>query len=288
MRWTGQGLLVGRRHHRARRDGRDGQGPARYSPPLKGTVESLNRAADRMLFAALPGYTAGPTRPRSGRRGRTNRTTEAVSVLSFQDFPQRSWKGRTGGTPHTARKPCPAVHRWRRGRPIRPLSPTSRRRPVGLHPRGRGRLRKLTSHGVSWRGHTYIAAWMTGQTGRQVRVRYMPHHDHEIEICDARGRHLGPATSPTRPALSNCRRCAKPVRSALGASAPTRRPPIACAASDSPPPPARSPPSGWEPYSRQADRELAAAADHTDVARLALPDLIPPAHRPHTGAPRPL
>lgn len=150
-----------------------------------------------------------------------------------------------------------------------------------------GPLRKLTSHGVSWRGHTYIAAWMTGQTGRQVRVRYMPHHDHEIEICDARGRHLAPATSPTRPALSNCRRCAKPVRSALGASAPTRRPPIACAASDSPPPPARSPPSGWEPYSRQAERELA-AADHTDVARLALPDLIPPAHRPHTGAPRPL
>lgn len=34
---------------------------------------------------------------------------------------------------------------------------------------------------------------MTGQAGRQVRVRYMPHHDHEIEVCDARSRHLGPA-----------------------------------------------------------------------------------------------
>ncbi|MEW2343443.1 MULTISPECIES: integrase catalytic domain-containing protein [Streptomyces] len=54
-----------------------------YSPHLKGTVESLNRAADRMLFAALPGYTAGPTGPRSERRGRS---AGAVPALSFQDF----------------------------------------------------------------------------------------------------------------------------------------------------------------------------------------------------------
>jgi putative transposase len=53
------------------------------SPHLKGTVESLNRAWDRMLFAALPGYTVGPTGPRSERRGRT---AGALSALSFQDF----------------------------------------------------------------------------------------------------------------------------------------------------------------------------------------------------------
>ncbi|MFE7618159.1 Mu transposase C-terminal domain-containing protein [Streptomyces sp. NPDC057496] len=51
----------------------------------------------------------------------------------------------------------------------------------------------MTSHGMQWRGRTYTAAWMTGQAGRQVRVRCMPHHDHEIEVCDGRGRHLGPA-----------------------------------------------------------------------------------------------
>ncbi|WP_309227594.1 integrase catalytic domain-containing protein, partial [Streptomyces lunaelactis] len=31
-----------------------------YSPHLKGTVENLNRSVDRMLFAALPGYTVTP------------------------------------------------------------------------------------------------------------------------------------------------------------------------------------------------------------------------------------
>ncbi|MFI2198037.1 Mu transposase C-terminal domain-containing protein [Streptomyces coeruleorubidus] len=56
-----------------------------------------------------------------------------------------------------------------------------------------GRARKLTSHGVRWRGRTYIAPWMTGQAGRTVTVRYMPHHDHEIDICDARGGYPGPA-----------------------------------------------------------------------------------------------
>ncbi|MGX1975832.1 Mu transposase C-terminal domain-containing protein [Streptomyces kronopolitis] len=56
-----------------------------------------------------------------------------------------------------------------------------------------GCLRKLTSHGVRWRGRTYIAPWRTGQAGRTVTVRYMPHHDHEIDICDASGGYLGPA-----------------------------------------------------------------------------------------------
>ncbi|MFJ9098107.1 Mu transposase C-terminal domain-containing protein [Streptomyces sp. NPDC102405] len=58
-----------------------------------------------------------------------------------------------------------------------------------------GRPRKLSSHGVRWRGRTYIAPWMTGQAGRTVTVRYMPHHDHEIDVCDARGTYLGPCGS---------------------------------------------------------------------------------------------
>ncbi|WP_432830571.1 hypothetical protein [Dactylosporangium sp. CA-092794] len=32
----------------------------------------------------------------------------------------------------------------------------------------------------------------SANAGRQVRVRWMPHHDHEIEVFDARtGAHLG-------------------------------------------------------------------------------------------------
>ncbi|MBJ6636906.1 DDE-type integrase/transposase/recombinase, partial [Streptomyces sp. DHE7-1] len=162
-----------------------------YSPHLKGTVESLNRAADRMLFAALPGYTAGPTGPRSERR---QRTAGAASALSFKDFTAEvlawtNWwntthrpKALSGRTPLQAWQADPT-----------PVTDIPAADLWAFTLEDDGRSRKLTRHGVSWRGRTYVAAWMTGQAGRQVRVRYMPHHDHEIEVCDARGRHLGPA-----------------------------------------------------------------------------------------------
>ncbi|MER5539760.1 transposase family protein [Streptomyces mirabilis] len=252
-----------------------------YSPHLKGTVENLNRAADRMLFAALPGYTAGPTGPRSGRRGRAAGSEEAASALSFQDFTAEvlEWTNwwNTAHRPKTLSGRTP-LEAWQ-------ADPT----PVTDIPAADlwaftleddGRPRKLTSHGVSWRGRTYIAAWMTGQAGRQVRVRYMPHHDHEIEVCDARGRHLGPAhladaaTPEQLQALREARaERARRLRADAKAAERLRRQRFA-------------PTTSAEPAQRlgavtaaQADRELA-AADYTDAARLALPDLIPPAPPP--------
>ncbi|RNL73898.1 Mu transposase C-terminal domain-containing protein [Streptomyces sp. I6] len=56
-----------------------------------------------------------------------------------------------------------------------------------------GRVRKLGSHGVRWRGRDYLGAWMAGQAGRHVRIRHMSHHGHEIGVCDLAGRHLGSA-----------------------------------------------------------------------------------------------
>ncbi|MFD4764464.1 Mu transposase C-terminal domain-containing protein [Streptomyces sp. NPDC058439] len=55
------------------------------------------------------------------------------------------------------------------------------------------RTRTITSHGVRFKNRDYIAAWMTGQAGRKVMVRFMPHHNHEIELCTPCGRHLGTA-----------------------------------------------------------------------------------------------
>jgi putative transposase len=47
---------------------------------------------------------------------------------------------------------------------------------------------------VAWLARQYVAAWMTGQAGREVRLRHMPHHEHEVEVFDARtGEHLGAA-----------------------------------------------------------------------------------------------
>ncbi|MFF5483461.1 Mu transposase C-terminal domain-containing protein [Streptomyces sp. NPDC012935] len=249
-----------------------------YSPHLKGTVESLNRAADRMLLAALPGYTAGPTGPRSQRRGRT---TGAVSALSFQDFTAEvlewtNWwntahrpKALSGRTPLEAWQADPT-----------PVTDIAAADLWAFTLEDEGRPRKLTSHGVSWRGRTYTAAWMAGQAGRQVRVRYMPHHDHEIEVCDARGRHLGPAhladaaTPEQLQALREARaERARRLRADAKAAERVRRQSFA-------------PTTSAEPAQRlgavtaaQAERELA-AADYTDVARLALPDLIPPAPPP--------
>jgi putative transposase len=56
-----------------------------------------------------------------------------------------------------------------------------------------GRTRTITSHGVRCRNRDYIADWMAGQAGREVTVRFMPHHNHEIEICTPHGRRLGSA-----------------------------------------------------------------------------------------------
>lgn len=54
--------------------------------------------------------------------------------------------------------------------------------------------RTLTTRGVRFRKRDYVDPWMTGQAGIRVRVRFMPHHDHRIEVYHAAtGRYLGPA-----------------------------------------------------------------------------------------------
>jgi hypothetical protein len=58
-----------------------------------------------------------------------------------------------------------------------------------------GRRRTITAMGVQWRARLYVGVWMSGQVGRRVRVRWMPHHDHEIDVFDAStGTYLGAAS----------------------------------------------------------------------------------------------
>jgi putative transposase len=225
-----------------------------YSPHLKGTVESLNRAADRMLFAALPGYTAAPTGPRPERRGRT---AGAVSALSFQDFTAEvlewtNWwntahrpKALPGRTPLEAWQADPT-----------PVTDVPPRRPVGLHPRGRR------------------PAPEADQPRREL-ARPRLHR----RVDDRPGRPPGPRAphAAPRPRDRGLRRPWPPPRSGAPRGREGRRTPA---------PPAFAPTTRAEPAQRlgavtaaQAERELA-AADYTDVARLALPDLIPPAPPP--------
>jgi putative transposase len=253
-----------------------------YSPHLKGTVENLNRAVDRMLFAALPGYTLAPVTHCSGRRRKgAGRKLERSGALSFQDFTAEvlAWT-HWWNTEHrpqvlSGRTPLEA---WQ-------ADPT----PVTDVPAADlwtftleddGRPRKLSSHGVRWRGRTYIAPWMTGQAGRTVTVRYMPHHDHEIDVCDAHGAYLGPAhladaATPEQLAAVRTARAqrARRLRAEVKAAETLRRQRFAPATTAEP---ARR---LGALTSAQAEHELA-AAEHTDPSKLALPDLIPHAAPP--------
>ncbi|MFE0678662.1 Mu transposase C-terminal domain-containing protein [Streptomyces sp. NPDC058867] len=251
-----------------------------YSPHLKGTVENLNRAVDRMLFAALPGYTPAPAGPRSRRRSAGGRP-ETSGAMPFEDFTAEvlAWthwwntehrpRALSGRTPLQAWQADPT--------PVTSI-PASDLWTFTLE--DDGRPRKLTSHGVRWRGRTYIAPWMTGQAGRTVTVRYMPHHDHQIDVCDAHGKHLGPAhladaaTPEQLQALRTARTArARRLRAEVKAAEKLRRQRFAPATTAGP---ARR---LGALTSTQADHELT-AVEHTDTSNLALPDLIPPAAAP--------
>ncbi|WP_443059401.1 Mu transposase C-terminal domain-containing protein [Streptomyces sp. NBC_00435] len=248
-----------------------------YSPHLKGTVENLNRCADRMLFAVLPGYTTTP----KPRRSKKKRDPDGPLALTFAEFTAevldwtRWWNtehhpaGLAGQTPLEAWQADPT-----------PLSDIPETALWGLMLEDDGRVRKLSSHGVRWRSRDYLGAWMAGQAGRSVRIRHMPHHDHEIEVCDLAGRHLGPAhlaDAATPEQLDELRRTrivrARRLREETKKAETLRRQRFAPATT---PMPAQR---LGAVTAAEADQELDAASDG-DMAALALADLIPHAPPP--------
>jgi putative transposase len=140
-----------------------------------------------------------------------------------------------------------------------------------------GRIRKITTKGVGWRSRQYVAAWMTGQAGREVRLRHMPHHEQEVEVFDARtGEHLGAAfladrASAEQIAQVHRSRAARRQRlqADLRAAEKTRRIRYAAATAAVPPQPVTA------VTAAQAAAELAGAGDVTLRAE-ARPGLMPP------------
>lgn len=199
-----------------------------YSPHLKGTVENLNRAADRMLFAALPGYAR---QPRPGKRPSRPRNE---ALLGFEDFTARLlewaqwWNAFHRPVPLGGKIPLEA---WQDDpTPLRDV-PATDLWTFALEDAG---TRTLTTRGIRFRKRDYAAAWMTGKTGIRVRVRYMPHHDHRIEVIEvidaATGRYLGPVdlADPADERLPTHRRASgAPERQAAAADVrvPVRRAP---------------------------------------------------------------
>ncbi len=243
-----------------------------YTPHLKGTVEGLNRAVEAMFLAALPGYAR---QPRPGKR--PSRPKDEV-LLGFEDFTARLlawtvwWNTEHRPAPLQGRTPLQA---WQDDpTPLRDV-PAADLWTFTLEDAG---TRTLTTRGVRFRKRDYVGPWMTGQAGIQVRIRFMPHHDHRIEIYHAAtGRYLGPADladQATDEQISAVRRAraarTRRLKKDLQASQRERY-----AAVGQPEAPQRL----GALTTAQAEAELAQTTD-TDLSQLALPDLIPPSVPP--------
>ncbi|WP_424863165.1 Mu transposase C-terminal domain-containing protein [Streptomyces sp. MMS24-I29] len=160
-----------------------------HSPRHKGGIERLNRTSMTRFFADLPRYTKAP------RLDHRRRVGDQDPPLTFEAFVGllRTWVDehntghvikRTGMTPLQAWLADPAE--------IRPEpSPTELR---ALMLESDHKVRKITSHGVEFNKRSYMPENGVGRIGLEVRVRWMPHHHHEIDLYTYRGnRYLGRA-----------------------------------------------------------------------------------------------
>lgn len=244
-----------------------------YTPHLKGTVEGLNRAVESMFLAALPGYVR---QPRPGRR--RARPKDEV-LLGFEDFTARLlgwvewWNTSHRPEPLNGKSPLQA---WEADpTPVREVSPEEL---WTFTLEDDGRVRVISTNGVRFRRRDYVGPWMSGLTGTGVRVRFMPHHDHRIEVFDATtGRYLGPATvadeaSPEQITAVRTARAARSRRLRKDLTSAQRE---RYAAVTRPGKPQRL----GAVSAVEAGEELT-AADWADLSRLALPDLIPPSAPP--------
>ncbi|MFJ3928535.1 Mu transposase C-terminal domain-containing protein [Streptomyces sp. NPDC090022] len=244
-----------------------------YTPHLKGTVEGLNRAVEVMFLAALPGYVR---QPRPGRR--PGRPKDEL-LLDLEDFTVRllgwvEWW-------NTVHQPGPLggktpLQTWEADpTPVREVSPEEL---WTFTLEDDGRIRVVSTRGVRFRRRDYVGPWMTGLAGTRARVRFMPHHDHRIEVFDATtSRYLGPATvadeaSPEQITAVRTARAARSRRLRKDLAAAQRE---RYAAATQPGKPER-----LDAVSTMEAAAELAVADRADLSRLALPDLIPPAAPP--------
>ena len=159
-----------------------------YRPHLKGTVESVNRAVDQMFLAHLPHYLHAQT------LGNAHRADPEQPARSWQEFLTAlfAWV-HEWNFEHPIERPgdlATPYERWCRD--STPIQDVPAEAVASFTLEDSGTTRKITTKGVRWANGHYADDWMGDCKGRTVRVRYMPHHDHEIEVYDAKsGRHLG-------------------------------------------------------------------------------------------------
>lgn len=245
-----------------------------YTPHLKGTVETVNGAMERMLVCEMPCYTHAQT----GINGA--RIDPDAPALPFEVFVAEllgwvDWWNTSTDHDIDRLDGLSPVESWLAD-------------PTPLHELDADRLwmftleddrahRKITTKGVArGRGRHYVADWMVGMVGTRVRLRYMPNHDHEVEVFDlATGKHLGSAGLADQASgemIGQVRRArdrkARRLRADLAAAERSRRSRYAAVTSA-------------EPAKRldamtvaEAEAELIEDTD-VELSALARPDLIP-------------
>lgn len=253
-----------------------------YKPYRKGTVEALNDALEEMFLVSLPGYT------RRARPVGAHHPDRLEDLMSYPEFVEallrwvRGWN--TGHHPEGLAKGMTPLAAWEAD--PSPVEDVAEERLVFFALEDDGRVRKITTNGISWRRRAYIAPWMAGHVGMRVRLRYLPHYDGRIEVFSTEewGRHLGTAylaqaaTVEQRRALSSVReKKARQLKADLKAAEKLRKTRYTATTTAAVPRPRRT------VTSSQAEAEISRARG-ADLAARALPDLIPPREPPASWA----
>ncbi|MEV7283025.1 Mu transposase C-terminal domain-containing protein [Streptomyces sp. NPDC093252] len=158
-------------------------------PDLKPTVEAVNGAVKKTLFADMPGYTEAPTLP-GGKP-----VDPDPELLHFETFVilLRDWV-RHWNTEHTIRGLDDRTPAQTWAADPTPITTVTAQDIHTFTLERLGRPLAITNSGVRWRKRDYFAPWMVGKVGEKVHLRYMPHHDHNVELYDpATGQYLGSA-----------------------------------------------------------------------------------------------
>ena len=159
-----------------------------YTPHLKGSIEGLNNAVEKMLFAEMPRYT-------HRQRSANNEPVEPDQpALPFAVFVEEvlAWVRWHNHEHH----PAPLdgltpVEAWLAD--PTPVDEPPHQDLVHFTLKAERGQYALTTKGVRWNKRDYVAQWMQGCVGEKVKVRFMPHHTRTIEVFDTCDRYLGPA-----------------------------------------------------------------------------------------------
>ncbi|MGG2463744.1 Mu transposase C-terminal domain-containing protein [Streptomyces sp. RGM 3693] len=150
----------------------------------KGGIERLNLTSMTRFFADLPRYTKAP------RLDHRRRVGDQDPPLTFEAFVGLlgEWVHRHNTEHVLERIGMTPLEAWQSD-------------PAEIRPELRAfmlesdnKVHKITSHGVEFAGRYYMPENGVGRIGLEVRVRWMPHHAHEIDLYTFRGnRYLGRA-----------------------------------------------------------------------------------------------